>query len=136
MEQEPDDSRDTSGYKGIQSHIPGLVIASPIKKTEYVFTGQPETVRYFTDELTALCPKTALPDFYALEIEYVPDKWLIELKSLKLYLIEYRNIGIFHEHLARKIYNDIREAVSPKKLRITLKARVRGGISAEIIIED
>ncbi len=135
MADETDDSRDTGGYEGVQSDIPDLVISSPINRTEYVFEGQPETVRYFTDELTALCPKTALPDFYSLEIEYVPDRWLIELKSLKLYLIEYRNIGIFHEHLARKIYNDITEAVSPQKLRITLKARVRGGISAEIVVE-
>jgi len=126
---------DTSGYMGVQSEIPELKIKSPIQKTEYVFAGQPEKVRYFTDELTALCPKTSLPDFYSLEIEYVPDKWLIELKSLKLYLIEYRNIGIFHEHLARKIYNDITEAISPLSLKVTLKARVRGGISAEIVVE-
>lgn len=135
MDHEADSSRDTGGYEGVQSGIPDLVIPSPVKKTEYVFAGQPETVRYFTDELTALCPNTALPDFYSLEVEYVPDRWLVELKSLKLYLIEYRNIGIFHEHLARKIYNDIKEAVSPLKLRVTLKARVRGGISAEIVVE-
>lgn len=129
------ETRDTSGYMGVQSDIPELRISSPIQKTEYVFAGQPETVRYSTDELTALCPKTSLPDFYSLEIEYVPDQWLIELKSLKLYLIEYRNIGIFHEHLARKIYNDIMEAISPLRLKVTLKARVRGGIEAEIVVE-
>jgi len=130
-----DDSRDTSGYRGIQNEIPDLVIPSPIEKTEYVFEGQPETVRYFTDEVTALCPKTGLPDFYSLEIEYVPDRWLIELKSLKLYLIEYRNIGIFHEHLARKIYNDITEATGPASLKVIIRANTRGGISAEIVVE-
>ncbi len=129
------ESRDTDGYLGVQKEIPDLVIKSPIGKTEYVFEGEPETVRYFTDELTALCPKTGLPDFYSLEIEYVPARWLIELKSLKLYLIEYRNIGIFHEHLARKIYNDINAAVEPERLRVILRASTRGGISAEIVVE-
>ena len=135
MENSEQDSGNTGGYMGIQRDIPDLVIKSPIGKTEYVFEGEPETVRYFTDELTALCPKTGLPDFYSLEIEYVPDRWLIELKSLKLYLIEYRTIGIFHEHLARKIYNDIKKAVEPASLRVILRASTRGGISAEIVVE-
>ena len=130
-----DDSRDTSGYRGVQNEIPNLIMPSHIESTEYVFEGQSETVRYFTDELTALCPKTGLPDFYSLEIEYAPERWLIELKSLKLYLIEYRNIGIFHEHLARKIYNDITEAVGPTSLKVIIRAKTRGGISAEIVVE-
>lgn len=131
-----DDERDTSGYEGRQDHIPHMRIEHDISTVRYVYQGKDEVVRYYTDELTALCPKTALPDFYHLEIEYIPKNLLIELKSLKLYLTGYRNIGIFYEHLAMKIFEDIRKKIEPKWLRITLKARKRGGIGAEIVVDS
>ena len=131
-----DDERDSSGYAGKQQHIADLTIEPPIGTVEYIYAGNDEVVRYETDELTALCPKTGLPDFYHLEIEYVPDSLLVELKSLKLYLTAYRNIGIFYEHLAMKIFQDIEEKISPKWLKITLQAAKRGGIGAEIIVDS
>ncbi len=130
------DERDTSGYEGKQDHIPYMKIEPEINTVRYVYRGKDEVVRYYTDELTALCPKTGLPDFYHLEIEYIPDELLIELKSLKLYLTAYRNIGIFYEHLAMKIFQDIKEKVSPKWLKITLRAAKRGGIGAEVVVES
>ncbi len=131
-----DEERDVSGYKGKQDQIPELEIKPEIETVRYVYSGSDEIVKYYTDELTALCPKTGLPDFYHLEIEYIPDKLLMELKSLKLYLTAYRNIGIFYEHLAMKIFEDIRDKISPKWLKIDLRAAKRGGIGAEIVVDS
>ncbi len=131
-----DSERDTSGYEGKQDHIPEMKIEPEIGTVRYVYAGNDEVVRYYTDELTALCPKTGLPDFYHLEIEYIPDELLIELKSLKLYLTAYRNVGIFYEHLAMKIFRDIREKIRPKRLKVVLRAAKRGGIGAEIVVDS
>ncbi len=131
-----DDERDLSGYEGRQDHIPEMKIEPEIRTVRYVYSGNDEVVRYHTDELTALCPKTGLPDFYHLEIEYIPDELLIELKSLKLYLTGYRNVGIFYEHLAMKIFHDIKEKIRPKWLKISLRAAKRGGIGAEVVVES
>jgi len=131
-----DAERDLSGYEGKQDHIPQLRIEPEIEAIRYVYSGKDEVVRYETDELTALCPKTGLPDFYMLEIEYVPDELMIELKSLKLYLTAYRNIGIFYEHLAMKIYLDIKEKVRPKRLKVILTASRRGGIGARVTVDS
>ncbi len=131
-----DAERDLSGYEGKQENIPELKIEPEMESVRYVYEGKDEVVRYETDELTALCPKTGLPDFYHLEIEYVPDKDILELKSLKLYLTAYRNIGIFYEHLAMKIYLDVIEKIHPKNLKVSLKAAKRGGIGAEVLIQS
>ena len=128
--------RDISGYEGKQEHIPELAIEPHLDAVKYVYAGQDEIVRYETDELTALCPKTGLPDFYTLQLEYVPDEVILELKSLKLYLTGYRNVGIFYEHLAMKIYKDIERTISPKRMNLKLKAAKRGGIGAEIVVDS
>jgi len=131
-----DRERELSGYEGKQEHIPDLTIEPAIEAVRYVYPGHRETVRYCTDELTALCPKTGLPDFYHLVIEYVPEESIAELKSLKLYLTAYRNIGIFYEHLAMKIYHDMEKAVSPRHLKALLRAAKRGGIGAEVVVDS
>jgi len=84
------------------------------------------TIRF--PEFTCLCPKTSQPDFAEIIITYTPDELLIELKSLKLYLNAYRNEGIFHEEAANRILDDIIQAVCPKKVVVTGKFHVRGGI--------
>ncbi len=131
-----DGERGLSGYEGKQDHIPDMKIEPEIETVRYVYAEKNEIVRYETDELTALCPKTGLPDFYKLEIEYVPDKVILELKSLKLYLAAYRNVGIFYEHMAMKIYEDIIEKVRPKRLKVILFAARRGGIGAQVIVDS
>ena len=99
-----------------------------IETVEYLYKGEDIFVEYKFPELTALCPKTGLPDFYELKVLMIPDKYLPELKSLKLYLVAFRKVGIFHEHLAVRIFNDFVKAVKPKFLSLELKANVRGGI--------
>jgi 7-cyano-7-deazaguanine reductase len=79
-------------------------------------------------EFTCLCPMTSQPDFAEISINYVPDKVLIELKSLKLYLHSFRNKGIFHEEAVNRILDDFVEIVQPKRAEIIGQFNVRGGI--------
>jgi 7-cyano-7-deazaguanine reductase len=86
-------------------------------------------------EFTCVCPKTGLPDFATIIIEYVPDKKIVELKSLKMYFISYRNVGIFHENVANRILDDLVKACSPRKARIAAEFGVRGGIKTTVTAE-
>src|SRR3989338_7707435 len=81
-----------------------------------------------TNELTCICPKTGLPDFANVVIDYIPNKFCVELKSFKLYLIAFRNVGIFHEHLTNKILDDFVKACKPRFARIEVEMNIRGGI--------
>lgn len=83
-------------------------------------------------ELTAVCPTTKLPDFYTIRLLYEPDENLIELKSLKYYFMEYRNVGIYHEELINKIMEDFKAVVKPNWIFIELEVAVRGGIASSI----
>jgi 7-cyano-7-deazaguanine reductase len=85
-------------------------------------------------ELTALCPITKLPDFYTITIIYEPNDLLIELKSLKLYLGEYRDSEIIHEDITNVIFQDFIEIVKPRWVQIKMQANVRGGISTIITV--
>lgn len=83
-------------------------------------------------ELTALCQFTKLPDFYTIDLRYEPDEKLVELKSLKLYFVAYRNVKILHEEIINKILSDFIKAVEPKWVEIEVKVNVRGGIYTSI----
>jgi len=85
-------------------------------------------IRIETPEFTCLCPRTGQPDFATIRIEYVPDRLCVELKSLKLYLWSYRQEGIFHEAVANRILEDLRDAVAPRRLTVTCDFNVRGGL--------
>lgn len=79
-------------------------------------------------EFTCVCPRTGLPDFATIHIRYVPDQYCMELKSLKMYMIAYRNMGIFHENVANKIRDDIIRYCQPRKLEVVADFNVRGGL--------
>ena len=79
-------------------------------------------------EFTCLCPRTGQPDFATIRIAYVPDKWCIELKSLKLYLWSYRNVGAFHEKVTNRILDDLVKACRPRYMKVIGDFYVRGGI--------
>ena len=83
-------------------------------------------------EFTCICPKTGLPDFAKIKIEYIPNKVCIELKSFKLYLNFYRNLGIFHEHVTNRILDDFVAACKPRFVRIEGQFNIRGGIQTTI----
>ncbi|MBG98689.1 NADPH-dependent 7-cyano-7-deazaguanine reductase QueF [bacterium] len=83
-------------------------------------------------EFNAVCPKTGLPDFGTIYINYIPNKFIVELKSLKLYIVNYRNYGIFHEHVTNKILEDFIKACKPKKIDVTGDFNPRGGIKTTV----
>jgi 7-cyano-7-deazaguanine reductase len=85
-------------------------------------------------EFTSLCPKTGLPDFGEIRITYVPDQYCIELKSLKYYIIEFRNRGIFYEAVTNQILDDLVAACRPRRMTITGDFSVRGGISTVVTV--
>jgi len=86
-------------------------------------------------EFTCLCPLTGQPDFAVLELEYVPDRLCVELKSLKLYVWSFRDQGAFHEAVTNRIVEDLVRAVRPRYLRLAARFNVRGGIGTEIVVE-
>lgn len=87
------------------------------------------TITATSDELTAVCPTTGQPDFYTVEIKYIPDQYYLESKSLKFYLWSFRDLGYHCESLSKQIADDIIEAIDPKYIKVTLVQSVRGGIT-------
>lgn len=83
-------------------------------------------------EFTSVCPKTGLPDFGVLEIRYMPDKLCLELKSLKEYLTEYRNLGIFQENIVNRVLEDVVSAAKPKWAIVRGVFRPRGGLGTTV----
>ncbi|OWZ83014.1 preQ(1) synthase [Natranaerobius trueperi] len=88
-------------------------------------------VTFNCPEFTTLCPKTNQPDFATIYIQYIPDKKLVESKSLKLYLFSFRNTGEFHEDSVNTILNDLKELMDPKYIEVWGKFTPRGGISID-----
>src|SRR3989304_4032334 len=95
--------------------------------------GSATEVVYETDEFTAVCPWTGLPDFARLVIRYLPDQSLVELKSLKYYLTSYRNVGILQEHAVNRILQDLVQLLQPVSLVVEAEYRERGGIKTKAV---
>ena len=87
-------------------------------------------------EFTCLCPKTGQPDFATLELDYVPDKRCVELKSLKLYAWSYRNQGAFHEAVTNQILAALAGKLQPRFMRLTARFNVRGGLYTTVVAEQ
>ncbi len=99
---------------------------------DYEYSSQDAEVVIDTDEFTAVCPWTSLPDFGTLVITYVPDRVCIELKSLKYYLLSYTGVGIVQKHAANHILNDLVRVSQPKRMTISLDYKVRGGLHTTV----
>jgi 7-cyano-7-deazaguanine reductase len=84
-------------------------------------------------EFTSVCPKTGLPDFGRITIRYVPDQTCLELKSLKMYELSYRGLGIFYENAVNKILRDIIRACEPKRITVIGEFTPRGGIQSRVV---
>jgi 7-cyano-7-deazaguanine reductase len=111
---------------------------SPSKTLETFANPQPDrqyTIRMRIPEFTCLCPKTGQPDFAVLNLEYVPDRLCVELKSLKLYIWSYRNEGAFHEAVTNRILDDLVAATAPRFMRLSAEFGVRGGIHTTVVAE-
>ena len=90
------------------------------------------TITIDIPEFTSVCPKTGLPDFGTITIDYVADAVCLELKALKYYMLAFRNQGVFYEHVVNKILDDLVAAANPRYMEITGKFTPRGGISSSI----
>jgi len=92
------------------------------------------TIEHHCPEFTSVCPKTGQPDYGKILFNYVPDKWCVELKSLKMYLQRFRNEGIFYEQVTNRILDDFVEIVQPRRLTVESQWTPRGGLHSNIIV--
>ena len=112
--------------------------AAPTRELETFANPEPVrdyTIRMQIPEFTCLCPRTGQPDFATLELEYVPDRLCVELKSLKLYIWSFRDRGAFHEAVTNEIADHLDAAVRARFLRLTARFNVRGGIHTSVVAE-
>jgi 7-cyano-7-deazaguanine reductase len=92
------------------------------------YKGNPQKITMEYPEFSAVCPFSGLPDIANVIIEYIPDKQIVELKSLKYYFISFRNVGIYQEEATHRIYEDLKTALQPKALKVSTIYNIRGGI--------
>ncbi len=127
-------SEKSSSYEGLQKNIRKLK-TPPIEAWKNQYADKVYSITLDIPEFTCICPKTGLPDFSNIKIEYSPYKYCVELKSFKLYTIFYRNLGVFHEHVVNRILEDFVKACKPRWVRITAEFNPRGGIKTSVTRE-
>ena len=97
---------------------------------------EPKTLIYFScPEGTSVCPRSGFPDFWTAHLWLVPDRTIVELKSLKLYINGYRDQAVYHEELPHKILSDLKTVLKPKYLKIVMDYTRRGNIQTDVIVE-
>jgi len=116
-----------SSYEKKQEYARSIKLPE-IETIENKYSDKRYIVECIFPEFTTICPKTHLPDFGTIKILYEPDKKIIELKSLKLYFVAFRNIGFFHENFTNRIMEDIIKVVKPRWIYVEAKLNNRGGI--------
>lgn len=107
---------------------PDTIRQDILETFEYEYPGSEVDLNISTDEFTCVCPKSGLPDFATITVKYVPDLKCVELKSLKFYLMSYRQVGIFHEHVVNRILGDFVEVVEPIRVTVFGDFKIRGGV--------
>ncbi len=98
------------------------------------FPGRDYSIEIRCPEFTSVCPKTGQPDFGVLTFTYIPDSKCVELKSLKLYLQQYRNEGIFYEHVTNRILDDFVAVAEPRQVELLGEFSARGGITSNVLV--
>jgi len=121
-------------YEGLQENVRTLKTPK-IEVWQNKYADRSYDVDLTTDECTCICPKTGLPDFATIKVCYKPNQKCLELKSFKYYLMSFRNVGIFHEHLTNKILDDIVRACQPRWARVEVLMKPRGGIQTIVSAE-
>ena len=112
---------------------PEIVKKEMIDPIDYHYKGKRDVdIVIRQPEFTSVCPMTGLPDFGRITIQYTPDQYIVELKSLKYYLMQYRNVGIFYEHVVNRILEDLIAMLNPKKMQVTGDFTTRGGIDSTV----
>ncbi|MCD4674747.1 MAG: preQ(1) synthase [Desulfobacula sp.] len=110
---------------------PGIVKTDLLQPIEYAYKSKRSIdIIIKQPEYTSVCPMTGLPDNGCITIKYRPDETIVELKSLKYYLLQFRNVGMFYEHVVNKILDDLVQVLKPLKMEVTGEFTPRGGISS------
>ncbi len=109
--------------------------ASVLDTFPYEYPSRDQHIHIETNEFTAVCPWSGLPDFATIKVDYVPDKKIIELRSFKYYLLSYRNIGMYQEHVVNKILEDLVACCKPKQMQVTADYKIRGGVHTVCSVE-
>ena len=116
-----------------QSVSPDTVSAEVLEPMDYQYSNIRDIeINISQPEFTSVCPMTGLPDFGKISIKYIPSDRIIELKSLKYYLLQYRNAGIFYEHLVNRILDDLVKVLAPKQIEVRGEFSARGGITTNV----
>lgn len=125
-------------YKEITDYLienrrePSFISPDILEPIPYENIGKNTWVEIVNPEFTSLCPKTGLPDYGTIKIKYLPDKFIVELKSLKYYFLQFRNTGIFYENLAKLIVDHLVLKTDPFEMVVEASFTSRGGISSKI----
>jgi 7-cyano-7-deazaguanine reductase len=114
---------------------PETIDASQLETFDYDYSGKEAEIEIATDEFTSVCPYSGLPDFGRLTVTYIPDKTCIELRSYKYYLLSYRNVGIFYEHLVNRVLEDLVACCQPRRMTVRGQFTSRGGIRTSVTAE-
>src|ERR1041384_125135 len=113
----------------------GAIDVEVLETVAYEYPGKDIVINIDTDEFTAVCPYSGLPDFATLRIDYVPRSLLLELRAVKYYLLSYRNVGIFQEHAVNRILKDLVDSCKPKWMQVTADYKIRGGVHSVASLE-
>ena len=105
-----------------------------LQRVPNTHAGRDYEIDHVVPEFTCVCPITGQPDFATIRIRYVPDRWLVELKSLKLYMWSYRDEGAFHEDVTNRILDDLVRTLAPRRLEVVGDWNVRGGIKTLVTV--
>ena len=116
-------------FEGVEALTPEVLETFP-----YEYPAREALVEVETDEWSCVCPFSGLPDYGTLVVSYVPSDLCIELKSLKYYLTSFRNVGIFQEHAANRVLEDLVACCAPRWMEVELDYRLRGGIHTVVTV--
>ncbi len=115
-----------------RTFLPEDIDRTILLKIKYAYPNNPIWVEHSTQEFTCLCPFSELPDYAHLTIRYIPNKYCVELRSLKYYLFSFRQVKIFHEHVVNKILQDLVQLLKPLKMEVEAEFNIRGGIKTKV----
>ncbi len=124
---------DKYAAKRFDIHQEEAIDLAVLESIPFDYSGSATEIVYETDEFTCVCPWSGLPDFARLVIRYIPNRSLVELKSLKYYLTSYRNVGILQEHAVNRILQDLVQLSDPASMVVEAEYRERGGIKTKAV---
>lgn len=119
--------------KSYPAAAPDSITTQMLDPIDYQYQGRRDIdIEIRQPEFTSVCPMTGLPDFGCITVVYRPDRKIVELKSLKYYFLQYRNVGIFYEHVVNRILDDLVRTVAPKRMEVIGDFTARGGITTRV----